>query len=161
MRADQPDTFDGERVLWAGQPVRFPIFDVVGVLVTGVGIYCLAGAVFSVVSGMRKGNTITVVLATMIGVCVLVVMIGRPVLRRASLRTTRYLLTESRIVVCSSVANRRILVAHLRNLSQPLLTIHNDSSVGTIKFDGSAVVLLEVENARQVHQLIIAVQANA
>jgi hypothetical protein len=159
VTADQKDTFDGERVIWTGQPARFPIFDVVGVLLTGVGIYCVAGAVFSIVTGIRDGNTTTVVLASLIGACVIVVVVARPLLRRASLRTTRYLLTESRIVVGSTVADRRKLVAHLRDLAPPVLTMRNGTSIGTIRFDGSTVVLLEVENARQVHQLITSAQS--
>lgn len=161
MKADQADTFDGERVLWVGQPARFPIFDVVGVLLTTVGIYCIAGAVFSIVSAARDGNLITVALAALIGLCVLAVIIGRPVLRRANLRTTQYLLTESRIVVASTVAGRRVLIAYLRDLSPPALSMRDSTGIGTIRFDGSTVVLLEIENARQVHHLIITAQADA
>ena len=161
MRADQADTFDGERVLWTGQPARFPIFDVVGVLLTVVGIYCVAGATFSIVSAARDGDATTVVLAAFIALCVLCVVVGWPLLRRASLRTTQYLLTESRIIICSTTTNRRMLIVHLRDLAPPKLSIRDGSSVGTIRFDGSTVVLLEVENARQVYQLINTTQPDA
>jgi hypothetical protein len=161
VKADQAETFDGERVLWIGQPARFPVFDVVGVLLTTVGIYCIAGAVFSIVAGIRNDNPITVVLAALIALCVLAVIVGRPLLRRASLRTTRYLLTESRIVVASTVADRRVLVSHLRDLSPPMLSLRSGTGIGTIRFDGSTVVLLEIDNAQQVHLLIITAQADA
>jgi membrane protein implicated in regulation of membrane protease activity len=160
VKADQTETFDGERVLWSGQPVRFPVFDVVGVLLTTVGIYCIAGAVFSIVAGIRDDNPITVVLAALIALCVLAVIIGRPLLRRSNLRTTRYVLTGSRIVVATTVAGRRVLVAHLRDLSPPMLSMRAGTGIGTIRFDGSTVVLLEIENARQVHHLIITAQAD-
>ena len=160
MKADQAETFDGERVLWIGQPARFPVFDVVGVLLTTVGIYCIAGAVFSIVAGVRDDNPITVVLAALIALCVLAVIIGRPLLRRANLRTTRYLLTESRIVVASTVAGGRALVANLRDLSAPTLSLRDGTGIGTIRFESSAVVLLGIENARQVHHLIITAQAD-
>lgn len=160
MTTDQADTFDGERVLWAGQPARYPIFDVVGVLLTGVGIYCVGGAVFSIVTGIRDGHTTTVVLASLIGASVIVVVIARPLLRRSTLRTTRYLLTASRIVVGSALPDRRRIVANLRDLAPPELTLHNGTTIGTIRFDGSTVVLLEVENARLVHQLITSAQAS-
>jgi hypothetical protein len=161
VKADQADTFDGERVLWIGQPARFPIFDVVGVLVTAVGIYCLAGATFTIVSGARGGDATTVVLAALIALCVLCVMVGRPLLRRANLRTTQYLLTESRIVICSTTTDRRTLIVYLRDLAPPRLSLRDGTSIGTIRFDGSPVVLLEVENARQVHQLIASAQADS
>jgi membrane protein implicated in regulation of membrane protease activity len=160
VKADQTETFDGERVLWIGQPARFPVFDVVGVLLTTVGIYCIAGAAFSIVAGVRDDNPITVVLATLIALCVLAVIIGRPLLRRAGLRTTQYLLTESRIVVASTVAGRRVLVAHLRDLPPPMLTARDSTDIGTIRFDGSNVTLLEIANARQVHHLIVTAQVD-
>jgi hypothetical protein len=161
VKTDKADTFDGERVLWIGQPARFPIFDVVGVLVTAVGIYCVVGATFSIVAGVRDGNATTVVLAAFIALCVLCVVVGWPLLRRANLRSTQYLLTESRIVVCSTTTRRRTLIAHLRDLPPPTLSIRDGTSIGTIRFDGSTVVLLEVENARQVHQLITSTRADA
>lgn len=155
----QADTFDGERVLWAGRPARFPIFDVVGILLTGVGIYCVAGAAFSIITGIRDGHPATVVLAAIIGTCVIVVVITRPLVRRANLRCTRYLLTESRIVVGSALPNRRRVVTNLRDLTPPELTLRSDTDIGTIRFDGSTVVLLDVENARHVHQMITSAQA--
>jgi len=161
VTANQADTFDGERVLWIGQPARIPIFDVVGVLVTAVGIYAIGGAVFTIIAGVRDDHPLTVILASVIAICVLVVLVGRPLLRRASLRTTRYLLTESRIVVGSTVPQRRKLVANLRELPMPMLSLRDGTNVGTIRFDGSSIVLLEVENARQVHQLITSTQADA
>jgi hypothetical protein len=160
MIADHADTYDGERVLWTGRPARFPVFDFVGILLTAVGIYCVAGAVFSIVSGVRNNNVRTVILASLIAVCVLAVVILRPVLRRATLRATRYLLTDSRIIVSSTDSGRRATVAHLRDLTPPILSIRDGSSIGTIKFEGSIVILLEIEHARQVHQLISAAQAN-
>ncbi|MGH8881868.1 MAG: hypothetical protein ACRD0P_31725, partial [Stackebrandtia sp.] len=159
MTADQAETFDGERVLWVGQPARFPVFDVVGILLTAVGIYCFAGAVFTIIAGARDDDMTTVVLAVIIAACVVVVVIGRPLLRRSTLRTTRYLLTESRIVVASTDPHRRKVIASLHELSPPTLSLRDGSTVGTIRFDGSTVVLLEVANARQVHQLITSIQA--
>jgi hypothetical protein len=155
------DTFDGERVLWSGQPTRFPIFDRVGVLLTAVGIYCLAGGAFTIVAGARAGNSTTVILAALMTTCVLVVVIGRPLLRRSTLRHTRYLLTRSRIAICSTVTARREQVAHLRDLSQPILSQRDGATTGTIRFDGSPMVLLEIENPRQVHQLITTAQADS
>lgn len=154
------DTFDGERVLWVGRPVRWPIFDVIGVLLTAVGIYSIAGAVYAVVSGARDGNAMTITLAVLLGVCVLAVVIGRPVLRRASLRTTEYVLTESRIVVRSTNPRDRQVAARLRELGRPTLSMRDSDNTGTIRFDGSTVVLLEIENPRQVQQLIISAQAD-
>ena len=155
------DAIGGERVLWAGQPSRFPIFDPLGVLLTTVGVYCVAGAMFTIVAGARAGNSVTVILAGLIALCVLAVVIGRPLLRRSALRATRYLLTDSRIVIRSSTRGRADQVAHLRDLSAPILNRRDGNGIGTIRFNGSPVVLLEIENARQVQQLIATAQADS
>jgi hypothetical protein len=53
-----------------------------------------------------------------------------------------------------------VLVAHLRDLSPPTLSLRDGTGIGTIRFESSAVVLLGIENARQVHHLIITAQAD-
>jgi len=144
-----------------GRPTRIPVFDLVGVLLTAVGAYCVAGATFAIVSGMRESNATTVILAVLVMVCVLAVMIGRPLLRRANLRGTEYLLTESRIIICRAKDHHRELAAYLVDLAPPRLSMRDGARTGTIRFSGSTIVLLEIENARQVHQLIASTQAEA
>ena len=161
MTADQLDTFDGERVLWVGRPTRFPVFDVVGILLTAVGIYSIVGAAFAIASGIKDHHTMTVILAVLVVLCVLAVVIGRPLFRRSSLRSTQYVLTESRIVICSKGFGGRKQIVRLRDLDSPTLSMREGARTGTIRFDDSAVVLLEIENARQVHQLIASTQADA
>jgi hypothetical protein len=158
---DQDDAFGGERVLWTGQPTRSPVFDRVDVLLTLVGIYCIAGATYSLITGSRAGQSATVILSVFIILCVLIAVIGRPLLRRANLRTTCYLLTETRIVIRSTTSDRIRQAIHLRDLSPPQLTQRDDANIGTIRFKGSTLVLLEVENARLVQQLITTAQADA
>lgn len=155
------DAFGGERVLWSGQPTRSPVFDRVGVLLTLVGIYCVAGATFSIIAGAKAGSSATVILSVFIALCVLIAVIGRPLLRKANLRTTRYLLTESKIVISSTSADRTKQIVHLRELSAPRLSQRDGASTGTIRFEGSALVLLEIENARLVQQLITTAQADS
>jgi hypothetical protein len=154
MITDHADLYDGERVLWTGHPARFPVFDFVGILITAVGIYCVVGAYFTIVSGLRHGNTAQVILASLIALCALAVIIGRPILRRATLRTTRYLLTESRIIIGSTIEGRRATIVHLRDLTEPTLSIRDGASIGTIRFESSTVMLIEVEHARHVHHLL-------
>ncbi len=159
--AEDQDAFGGERVLWTGRPTRSPVFDRVDVLLTVVGIYCIAGATFSLITGSRAGESTTVILSALIILCVLIAVIGRSLLRRANLRTTCYLLTESRIVIRSTTSDRIRQVMRLRDLSPPQLTQRDDTSIGTIRFKGSTFVLLDVENPRLVQQLITTAQADA
>lgn len=161
MTAERLDTFGGERVLWVGQPTRIPVFDAVGVVLTAVGVYCVAGATFAIVSGTRDGHATTVILAVLVIACVLAIVVGRPLLRRASLRGTEYLLTETRIVICSAKDHQRVLAAHLVDLSPPRLAMRDGARTGTIRFDSTTIVLLEIENPRQVQQLIATTQAEA
>lgn len=161
MTADQPDTFDGERVLWVGRPTRFPVFDVVGILLTAVGIYSSVGAAFAIVAGIKDHHTMNVILAVLVVLCVLTVVIGRPLLRRVTLRSTEYVLTPSRIVICPNGTSGRKQIVRLSDLNPPTLSMSDGASTGTIRFDDSAVVLLEIDNARQVHQLITTTQADA
>jgi hypothetical protein len=159
--AEDQDAFAGERVLWTGQPTRSPVFDRVGILLTVVGIYCIAGATFALISGAKSGNSTTVIFSVCIILCTLIAVIGRPLLRRANLRTTRYLLTESKIVISSTTSDRGTQVIHLRELSPPRLTQRGGASTGTIRFDGSTLALLEIENAKLVQQLITTARADA
>jgi hypothetical protein len=154
------DAIGSERVLWTGQPTRSPIFDRVGVMLTLVGGYCIAGATYALITGIRSGNSATVILSLLIILCVLVAVIGRPLLRRATLRTTRYLLTDSKIVIGSTTSEQPRQIINLRDLSAPQLTQRDGATIGTIRFEDTAFTLLEIENARLVQQLITSAQAN-
>src|SRR5262249_52185974 len=124
-------------------------------------IYSIVGAAFAIVSGAKDHHTMTVILAVLVVLCVLTVVIGRPLLRRAGLRSTEYLLTESRIVIRSNGSSGRRQIVRLRDLEPPTLSMRDGARTGSIRFDDSAIVLLEIENARQVHQLITSTQADA
>jgi hypothetical protein len=130
------------------------------VLLTLVGIYCIAGATFALIAGIRSGNSGTVILSVLMILFVLLAVIGRPLLRRSNLRTTRYLLTESKIVIGSTTSEEPRQVIPLRDLSAPQLTQRDGASTGTIRFQGTGFVLLEIENAQLVNQLITGAQAN-
>jgi hypothetical protein len=154
---EQDAAFRDERVLWTGRPTRYPVFDRVGVLLTVVGGYCLVGAAFSIVAGIRSSNSLVIILAALIALCVLIVVIGRILLRRTTLRSTSYRLTESQLV---SSTQRGHEVANLRDLAPPTIHERDGSNTGTIRFEGSTIVLLEIDNVRLVHQLIKTARAD-
>jgi hypothetical protein len=154
---EQDAAFRDERVLWTGRPTRYPVFDRVGVLLTVVGGYCLAGAAFSIVAGARSRNSVVIILGAVIALSVLIVVIGRILLRRVTLRATSYRLTESQLV---SSTQRGREVVNLRDLPPPTMHERDGTNTGTIRFEGSTLVLLEIDNVRQVHQLITTARAD-
>lgn len=107
-------------------------------------------------------------------------VVGRLIVRYMSLRGSRYQSTDRRVIVNSTVlGRRRVQSAYLKDLPPPMVA-GRDGPVATIKFGDSTLlgdvmaasalgssssraaappVLVEVDGARQVRDIIAAAQA--
>lgn len=123
----------GERVLWAGKPVRFPIFRAEDKLfVPGSVVWC-AVAVWAFF-GDRTFETPSVFIAVPFLALGCWALFGRLIMRQLALRGTRYTVTDKRVVSVATVLGwRREKSARHRDLKPPKATGEIDG-IGTVLF---------------------------
>lgn len=170
--------FQGEPVLWVGEPARVRVLDGSGMLWLGLGVFftVLVGALV-IIPGIASGGGPGLVLAVLFLVCVLGVVAAGLAQLRAGRRSTRYVLTDRRIVVTSRwFGQDRVQTAYLARLPPPAMSVSRGATVGTIWFgDGTdaaaaaravsslgqetPIVLRDIEDVRRVRDLIVSAQA--
>lgn len=165
--------FHGERVLWVGSPARFPVLDRVGKVLLGVGVVYGVAVVLLVIAIVRAGNLPMLLLGGLFVVCVLSVILVVFLQRRSGLRSTRYLVTDRRVIVTSKwFGQAKVRTAALGDLGLPVVVAAEGATVGTIRLGStsgltgavvvriSPIVFREVEDARRVRAIILAAQGD-
>ncbi|MFJ8914632.1 hypothetical protein [Amycolatopsis sp. NPDC102389] len=131
MHEGQIDLLPGERVIWAGQPVRRPLFNPGDYFNVPVGL-CWLGAVtvFFAYNHDTAFHTVAWAVLTAAGVLHLA---GRPLIRYLRLASTTYAVTDGRVIATSSLVRRKEESAALAGLADPVVT-PGPGKTGTITF---------------------------
>jgi hypothetical protein len=170
--------FHGERVLWVGTPARLTVLDRVGKFWLGLGaFYGLLFAVLAVVM-VRAGNPNQLILTALMMVCILGVVVAALLQLRSGRRSTRYLITDQRIIHTSRwFGQDKVRIAALRELGPPAVSVPDGSTLGTIRFgnrtardeavdaisslgQAGSIVLKDIDNVQQVRDIILAAQTD-
>ncbi len=131
MHEGQIDLLPGERVIWAGQPVRRPLFNPGDLFNVPFGLLWLAGVtVFFFYNHDTLFHTVAWVVLTVAGVFHLA---GRPLIRYLRLGSTTYAVTDGRVIATSSFFGRREQTAELAEQDDPVVT-QGPAKTGTITF---------------------------
>lgn len=176
MTTGSDGLFQGERVLWVGTPARLTMLDRVGKFWLGVGVgYALLFGFLAVVA-VRVENPGLLIMSGLIAVCLLGVVVAALVQLRSGRRSTRYLITDRRIVQTFKwFGQDKSRVAALRELGPPVVSGADGSAVGTIRFGGrrawdevvlvvssvgqaGSVVLRDIDEVERVRDIIVAAQ---
>ncbi|WP_409493886.1 hypothetical protein [Amycolatopsis sp. cmx-11-12] len=138
MHEGQIDLLPGERVIWAGTPVRRPLFNPGDYFNVPFGLLWLgAVTVFFFYNHETAFHTVAWVALTVAGVFHLV---GRPLIRYLRLASTTYAVTDGRVIVTSSLMRRREESAALAELADPVVT-PGPGKTGTITFGRLGVLV--------------------
>jgi hypothetical protein len=170
--------FEGERVLWVGQPARVRVLDRVGrawlVFAVFYGVVCATSVAYALLSGNVNSLPLTVLFT----VCVVVLVVAAFAQLHANRRTARYVVTDRRVVATSKwFGQDRVRSVALGDLGAPAVST-TDSSVGTIRFGHTPViealnkavsswgqnvplVFWDVEDAERVHDIIVTAQGGS
>lgn len=131
MHEGQIDLLPGERVIWAGQPVRRPLFNPGDLFNVPFGLLWLGGVtLFFFYNHDTAFHTVAWVVLTLAGVFHLV---GRPLIRYLRLGSTTYAVTDGRVIATSSMMRRKEETAELADLDDPVVMAGPGKS-GTITF---------------------------
>ncbi|MFI9453476.1 hypothetical protein [Amycolatopsis sp. NPDC052450] len=131
MHEGQIDLLPGERVIWAGQPVRRPLFNPGDYFNVPVGLLWLVG-----VTLFFAGNHDTafhVAAWAVLTVAGVFHFAGRPLIRYLRLASTTYAVTDGRVIETSSLVRRKERSRELAGLADPVV-IPGPGKTGTITF---------------------------
>ncbi|MFC3454220.1 hypothetical protein [Amycolatopsis speibonae] len=131
MHEGQIDLLPGERVIWAGHPVRRPLFNPGDYFNVPFGLLWLGG-----VTLFFSGNHGTAFLKAawaVLTVAGLSLLVGRPLIRSLRLASTTYAVTDGRVIATSSLVRRKEESAELAGLADPVVT-PGPGKTGTITF---------------------------
>lgn len=131
MHEGQIDLLPGERVIWAGQPVRRPLFNPGDLFNVPFGLLWLGGVtLFFFYNHDTAFHTVAWIVLTVAGVFHLV---GRPLIRYFRLGSTTYAVTDGRVIATSSLLRRKDESAQLADQADPVVT-PGPGKTGTITF---------------------------
>ncbi|AUI61323.1 hypothetical protein [Amycolatopsis sp. BJA-103] len=131
MHEGQIDLLPGERVIWAGTPVRRPLFNPGDYFNVPFGLLWLgAVTLFFFYNHETAFHTVAWIVLTVAGVFHLA---GRPLIRYLRLASTTYAVTDGRVIATSSLFRRKEESAELAGLADPVVT-PGPGKTGTITF---------------------------
>ncbi|MFC9256805.1 hypothetical protein [Amycolatopsis thailandensis] len=131
MHEGRIDLLPGERVIWAGHPVRRPLFNPGDYFNVPVGLLLLGGVtLFFSANHDTAFHRVAWVVLTAAGVFHLV---GRPLIRYLRLASTTYAVTDGRVIATSSLIRRKEDATELAGLADPVVT-PGPGKTGTITF---------------------------
>jgi hypothetical protein len=172
----------GERLLWSGSPRRQPVFDGADLVAVPVTLAWCAFAVFWEFGVVSSGGPIFM---RIWGIPFIVfgvyLVVGRLVVRVWQLRSTTYAVTDRRVIETTRRPRLRVTEVYLRDLPPPVMKTRDDGATGSIAFGSfpglaeslaemgfnsrrrsarapRAIVLREIAQPRQVHDIIASVQ---
>ncbi|KZB83871.1 hypothetical protein [Amycolatopsis regifaucium] len=131
MHEGQIDLLPGERVIWAGHPVRRPLFNPGDYFNVPFGLLWLGGVT---VFFFHHHETAFLVIAwSVLTVAGVFHLAGRPLIRYLRLASTTYAVTDGRVLATSSLVRRKDESASLAELDDPVVT-PGPGKTGTITF---------------------------
>lgn len=112
----------GERLLWTGRPARYPFFDATDVVMVPASLLWCGFAVFWEYEVLHSGASIFAVLWGAAFILMgLQFVVGRLVVRALRLRSTRYTLTDRRLIESADRPRKRTTETYLRDLPPPVV----------------------------------------
>jgi len=135
------DLLPGERLLWSGMPVRHPVFDRNDLLLVPVTLAWFGFAVFWETGVIREDWLLGELWGIPFLLIGLYLVAGRLVVRVLRHRSTRYVVTDRRVVEISTSPRPARTEAYLNQLAPPVLNTA-DGTVGSIAF-GSFPSMIE------------------
>jgi hypothetical protein len=134
MSTDSTDLLPGERIVWSGEPSRHRLLRPEDALLIPFSLVWGGFAIFwetSVLGDMGAGNGPPVFFALW-GVPFVILglyfIVGRFIVRKMSLSQTRYVITDSRIVIRGGVTGGRLHTSYLASLAPPVIKEYSDGS---------------------------------
>lgn len=124
-----------EELLWTGEPVRHPVFTYVDILLVPASLLWAGFAVYWELNVLASDSPLFLRLwgiPFVLGGIYLVV--GRFVVRVLRSRTTRYAVTNRRVIETVSWPRRRVTEYYLRDLPPPVIDHTDDRAHGSIAF---------------------------
>lgn len=147
-----------ERVLWTGAPQRIPLFEPTDRML--IPAQALVVTIAVVIAIAYAGRPIAIFVWLFVAVGVLAIP-GRMIARRLTARSSRYTVTNQRLIVQTRVRGEdREFSEHLRDLPPPALHPYNDGT-GTIVFTGHRFTLWGIPDAQRVRDIIATAQESA
>lgn len=169
----------GERLLWTGRPARYPVFDAADVVLVPFSLLVCGFAVFWEYETLHGDNAFIALWGVPFILMGLHLVVGRLVVRALRLRSTRYALTNRRLVESADRPRAWTTETYLRDLPPPVVRTKPREQIGSLAFGtfpGLADAMTELDNRRsvaprrpvlreierpeQVRDLIAAAQAN-
>src|SRR5436305_6653855 len=151
MSAGEIDLQPGERVLWAGEPVRRPALTQSDLLVVPFGLLCIAAAL--VLMPGHNGERTTEILLLVLLVFGVLLAVVRPFLRYLALGKTTYAVTDNRVITTSGLFRQTERSRDLAGLDEPVLR-RGKAGTGTITF-GDRVALAGIGQPAKVRDLLV------
>jgi hypothetical protein len=172
----------GERLLWTGRPARYPFFDATDLVLVPFSLLWCGFTVFWEYGVLHSGGpTFFVLVGAAFILYGLHLVVGRLVVRALRLRSTRYTLTDRRLIESADRPRTRTTETYLRHRPPPGERTRPSEPIGSVAFgtfpgvsDAMAEagggkprglaprrpVLREIEHPEQVRNLITTAQAN-
>ncbi len=134
MSTDSTALLPGERIVWSGEPSRHRLLRPEDALLIPFSLLWGGFAIFweaSVLGDMGAGNGPPVFFAlwgvpfVILG---LYLIVGRFIVRKMALSKTRYVITDSRVVITGGVTGGRLHTSYLASLAPPVIKECSDGS---------------------------------
>lgn len=178
---DDLNLMSGERVLWSGEPQRHPVFENADLAAVPLSLLSLGFVVAWALTAIHAGAPFLMQLfAIPLGLYALYLVFGRFIVQSMRLRSTRYVVTDRRVVEIGRMPRRWRRELYLRDLSPPIAKVKDGDSVGSVAFGSFPsmaeslaamgfqmnrrkaplpLVLREIEQAGYVRDIIASAQA--
>jgi hypothetical protein len=134
MQDVETSLLPGERILWAGRPLRHRVFRRTDVLLVPISLLWCGFVVFCESGALSSGVPFFVaILGAPLVLFGLYLVAGRFVVRVISPRRTRYTITDRRVLVHSGYSGGRLITGYLNSLPPPVIAEEPDGA-GSLAF---------------------------
>jgi hypothetical protein len=141
-----------EKLLWSGKPERHPVFTYVDILLVPFSLLWAGFAVFWELDVIASDGPLFMRLWGIPFLLVgLYIVAGRFLVRVLRSRTTRYVVTNRRVIETVSWPRRRVTEAYLRDLPPPVMDHTDDGARGSVAFGSFPGFLQSVTDAMAYH----------
>jgi hypothetical protein len=132
---DDERLIPGERLLWSGQPQRLPIFERGDLFAVPYSLFVCAFLAFWFATAVRfDGSALLVIPGVPLAGYALYLLFGRLIVRRIRLGSTRYTVTDRRLIERSARPSAAVRMAYLRDLAPPIVRVNDGETIGTVAF---------------------------
>ena len=130
---DELHLLPGEKLLWSGSPTRHPIFDVADLVLVPLSVIWCSFVVVWEASAIHSRVIFAVLWGIPFFLYGIYLLVGRLVVRFMRLRSTRYAVTDRRVIEISDSPLKRRAEAYVRDLPPPVLKT-KEGAVGSVAF---------------------------